>query len=235
MADVAHISRWPVVSSRSVPLDLFVQEREKFVLLVFLLFLLFRCLGADCLKLLKLSGSVAGPAGAGKTESVKELARMLGYFCLVFNCSETVDLYVLEKVFAGIHSFLSLSLYVCRRRLFACSFSSSFLASALLEASPLLPSLLQSPHSLPVFGRLLAFTNTYIWKDIHVCMDICLSVRDGIGCLSTAGDRQTDLSIYTAVQSLFELSYLLYTERRLESSLVTNYPQQSKHRRGTTP
>ncbi|PHJ17799.1 atpase family associated with various cellular activities domain-containing protein, partial [Cystoisospora suis] len=56
----------------------------------------------NCLKLLKLSGSVAGPAGAGKTESVKELARMLGYFCLVFNCSETVDLYVLEKVFAGI-------------------------------------------------------------------------------------------------------------------------------------
>ncbi|CBZ51589.1 Dynein heavy chain family protein, related [Neospora caninum Liverpool] len=56
----------------------------------------------SCLKLLRLSGSVAGPAGAGKTETVKELARMLGYFCLVFNCSESVDLYILEKVFAGV-------------------------------------------------------------------------------------------------------------------------------------
>ncbi|PFH34693.1 ATPase family associated with various cellular activities (AAA) domain-containing protein [Besnoitia besnoiti] len=55
-----------------------------------------------CLKLLKLSGSVAGPAGAGKTETVKELSRMLGYFCLVFNCSESVELHVLEKVFAGV-------------------------------------------------------------------------------------------------------------------------------------
>ncbi|ESS30654.1 ATPase family associated with various cellular activities (AAA) domain-containing protein [Toxoplasma gondii VEG] len=56
----------------------------------------------SCLKLLKLSSSVAGPAGSGKTETVKELARMLGYFCLVFNCSESVDLYILEKVFAGV-------------------------------------------------------------------------------------------------------------------------------------
>ncbi|KEP65299.1 UNVERIFIED_CONTAM: ATPase family associated with various cellular activities (AAA) domain-containing protein [Hammondia hammondi] len=58
----------------------------------------------SCLKLLKLSSSVAGPAGAGKTETVKELARMLGYFCLVFNCSESVDLYILEKVFSGVVS-----------------------------------------------------------------------------------------------------------------------------------
>ena len=35
-----------------------------------------------------------GPAGTGKTESVKSLGNQLGRFVLVFNCDETFDFQV---------------------------------------------------------------------------------------------------------------------------------------------
>lgn len=57
------------------------------------------------LRHLCLNSSVAGPAGSGKTESIKELALHLGLLCIVFNCSDTVDLYVLDKIFAGRNVF----------------------------------------------------------------------------------------------------------------------------------
>jgi MoxR-like ATPase len=37
---------------------------------------------------------VVGPAGTGKTESVKALGNQLGRFVLVFNCDETFDFQV---------------------------------------------------------------------------------------------------------------------------------------------
>ncbi|XP_011311295.1 cytoplasmic dynein 2 heavy chain 1 [Fopius arisanus] len=51
---------------------------------------------------LGLGGSPTGPAGTGKTESVKALASILGRLVLVFNCDEGMDAEVMKRILGGL-------------------------------------------------------------------------------------------------------------------------------------
>ncbi|KAG8561687.1 hypothetical protein GDO81_015440 [Engystomops pustulosus] len=117
----------------------------------------------------RLGGSPFGPAGTGKTESVKALGHQLGRFVLVFNCDETFDFQAMGRIFVGL----------CQVGAWGCFDEFNRLEERMLSAVSQQVQCIQEAlreHSNPNRDRTLTVTCELLNKQVKVSPDMAIFI-----------------------------------------------------------